>query len=233
MSETFETLSEAEQQRLLDRLVDGEIAHDEQRQLILSLEAQPDGWRRCAMAFLEAQAWGREFQQLTSEHAPAASPQQAIAARQADRAAACSKTGWLKPLAVAAGLMLAFTLGAMVRGTRGPAAIDMASSPKDANASNTDLQSGTFETLKVSLPAEDGESEQALEVPLIEADQKSLASLLDDERPVLSEVERKTLESTGHLIEQRRAYYPVQLQDGRQGVVPMDFVEVKYTGGWQ
>jgi hypothetical protein len=41
----------------LDRLVDGEVA-EPQRQAILSrLEQAPQGWRRCALAFLEAQAW--------------------------------------------------------------------------------------------------------------------------------------------------------------------------------
>ncbi len=41
----------------LDRLVDGELTHEERRALIARLEADPDGWRRCAVAFLEAQAW--------------------------------------------------------------------------------------------------------------------------------------------------------------------------------
>ena len=44
-------------QRLLDRLVDGEIANEERRELLRRLESEPDGWRRCALAFLEAQAW--------------------------------------------------------------------------------------------------------------------------------------------------------------------------------
>jgi hypothetical protein len=106
-------------------------------------------------------------------------------------------------------------------------------SPKDVSPMASDPQNAKYETLKVSLPSDDGQSEQTLEVPLIEANQKSLDSLLADERPVLSEVELKTLQSTGHQVEQRRAYYPVQLQDGRRGVLPMDLVEVKYTGGWQ
>jgi hypothetical protein len=228
MSEAFETLSETRQMRLLDRLVDGEMSHDEQRQLILSLEAQPDGWRRCSMAFLEAQAWGRECQHLASGRAPMALPQQPVAPRQAAGA-----TAWFKPLSVAAGLVLAFTLGFAARGTSEPAAIEIASAPKDTNSTAMDTANSQYETLKVSLPADDGQSEQTLEVPLVEADPKSLASLLANQQPVLSDVELKTLESTGHHVEQRRAYYPVQLQDGRQAVLPMDLVEVKYTGGWQ
>ncbi len=36
-------------QRWLDRLVDGELNDDQQRQLLLALEAQPEAvWRHCA-----------------------------------------------------------------------------------------------------------------------------------------------------------------------------------------
>src|SRR5207253_643240 len=44
-------------ERLLDHLVDGELADDERRELLMQLEKEPDGWRRCALAFLEAQTW--------------------------------------------------------------------------------------------------------------------------------------------------------------------------------
>lgn len=43
--------------RLIDRLVDGEMPEAERRELLLRFENQPDGWRRCALAFLEVQAW--------------------------------------------------------------------------------------------------------------------------------------------------------------------------------
>jgi hypothetical protein len=46
--------------RLLERLVDGELNDAEYRALLAELEHRPDGWRRCALAFLEDQAWGRE-----------------------------------------------------------------------------------------------------------------------------------------------------------------------------
>jgi hypothetical protein len=46
--------------RLLERLVDGELSGAEYRTLLTELDQYPDGWRRCAMAFLEDQAWGRE-----------------------------------------------------------------------------------------------------------------------------------------------------------------------------
>jgi hypothetical protein len=44
---------------LIDKLIDDELDEDQRRQLLSGLDAQPDGWRTCALAFLEAQAWRR------------------------------------------------------------------------------------------------------------------------------------------------------------------------------
>jgi hypothetical protein len=54
----------------IDRLVDGSLPEAERRALLLQLEAEPDGWRRCALAFLEAHMWREAFVPLTAE-APA------------------------------------------------------------------------------------------------------------------------------------------------------------------
>ena len=40
-----------------DRLVDGELSEEERRELLAGLDNEPGGWRRCALAFLEAQCW--------------------------------------------------------------------------------------------------------------------------------------------------------------------------------
>ena len=52
---------------LFDRLVDGELSAAERRALLESLDARPDGWRRCALAFLEAQSWRNELRQVAGE----------------------------------------------------------------------------------------------------------------------------------------------------------------------
>ncbi len=45
----------------LDRLVDGRLSPAARRALLTELDQRPDGWRRCAGAFLEAQAWREAF----------------------------------------------------------------------------------------------------------------------------------------------------------------------------
>ena len=45
----------------IDRLVDGELGDADRAALLRELDREPDGWKRCAHAFLEAQAWGQAF----------------------------------------------------------------------------------------------------------------------------------------------------------------------------
>lgn len=56
--------------RRLDLLVDGQLDEPQRRELLRSLEQQPDGWRRCALAFLEAQCW-QEALGRAGQNAPA------------------------------------------------------------------------------------------------------------------------------------------------------------------
>lgn len=119
--------SAADDQQLLDRLIDGELSPEARRDLLLRLEHETGGWRRCALAFLEAQSWGQDFRSLLN--APAGSPSDAAvpagsgnAASQSIVAAPASLTStlttprkWLDRtgmlLAIAASFVVAFGLG--------------------------------------------------------------------------------------------------------------------------
>ena len=101
---------------LFDRLVDGELSDAERRTLLESLDAQPSGWQRCALAFLEAQSWREGLGQIVHDRdvtprsigAKLSAP--AVAARRTNSKSAAGR--WL---AIAAGLLLAFTLGVKQR----------------------------------------------------------------------------------------------------------------------
>ena len=45
----------------LDRLVDDELSPEEYRELLRLIAQDPEGWKRCAQAFLEAQAWRKDL----------------------------------------------------------------------------------------------------------------------------------------------------------------------------
>lgn len=51
------TANAATDPAMIDRLVDGELEEAERASLLRSLDREPDGWKRCALAFLESQAW--------------------------------------------------------------------------------------------------------------------------------------------------------------------------------
>lgn len=56
---------------VLDGLVAGELSGDQYRAVLRQLEATPDGWKRCALAFLEDQAFKQDLNQLLGEHSAA------------------------------------------------------------------------------------------------------------------------------------------------------------------
>ncbi len=98
----------------LDRLADGELPLDEQRQLLTMLENQPDGWRRCALAFVESQALRGEMRHLTSRDHQSTSEladrvqTMAIAPRADGRRWSLNRWRWF---AMAASVLTAFLLG--------------------------------------------------------------------------------------------------------------------------
>src|SRR5688572_17851334 len=89
---------------LFDRLVDGELSNDERRNLLQRLERAPEGWRRCALAFLEAQEWGRELRGVA--HTAETLPQFDLASR-AVGARPWSQSGWAALCMVAASFAIA------------------------------------------------------------------------------------------------------------------------------
>lgn len=196
--------------------------------LLLSMDAQPDTWRRCALAFVEAQALRRDLRDATID-----GHKSPTVAKPASPRFLLYRFQWM---AMAASLIAAFVVGSISRKLWFPAAAENEPPKMVAMATGNDDQ-GTAagggaeqrQTYKVSLQMPDG---QTVDVPVEQATDGELQSLLTDEKPVLSEVERQMLESTGHEIQQRREVYPMRLNDGRQLLVPVDYVQVR-DARWQ
>jgi hypothetical protein len=221
-------------QQWLERLVDGELTDETQRQLLLSMDAQPDAWRRCALAFIEAQSLRLDLRGAVRESAATIDGGQSPAvAKPASPRFLLYRFQWM---AMAASLIAAFVVGSISRKLWLPAAAENEPKQMVAMATGSGDQ-GTAagggaeqrQTYKVSLQMPDG---QTVDVPVEQATDGELQSLLTDEKPVLSEVERQMLESTGHEIQQRREVYPMRLNDGRQLLVPVDYVQVR-DARWQ
>ena len=97
-----------------DLLADGELSEGDRRELLCRLDEEPGGWRRCALAFLEAQSWKEEFGAMARE--PAGGP---AASRTARRLPWGRYLGTL--LAMAASFAAALFLGSLLEGFWGPA----------------------------------------------------------------------------------------------------------------
>src|SRR5262245_24846451 len=96
-----------DEQQVLDRLVDGELGPDQRRELLASLDDEPGAWRRCALAFLEAQTWRLQLSQVAA--APLVAQASGRSMRKAEGLKSPRFLSWC--LAVAASLFLAFGLG--------------------------------------------------------------------------------------------------------------------------
>ncbi len=223
----------------LDMLVDGELSEQQRRDLLCRLNEEPDGWRRCAFAFLEAQSW-REAMQAAgheSHDPPAVAP---------PKTKHSSQRRWLTISAMAVCFLLAFASGITIdRTARRPAdpvavtatppqvvepspetpapeqnEIEIAKPSPAATESNVPYQ-------YVSIPAEDPDSGKQESIRLPVVPQEYLGEGWPDRLPaVLSDRVVRSLQRRGHDVVQHRRLIPFQTADGSRVVFPVDEVEL-------
>lgn len=227
----------ADKEYLLDLLVDGELGEEERRELLAWCEREPDGWRRCALAFLEAQSWSQVLgklsepaRQSTVENQPATETESAV--RPLARPPQFWHTRqWGTMLAMAASIALAFTLGLWVReagrveriAPQGPSAIQFVEDKSpDRFSSGRPKHGPENQELAVGDSAPNADE---IQLPVPVGDDW----LLTEPSAIPADVQR-ALERMGHRVEQRRQLVPYRLEDGRRVVVPVDQVEVHPVG---
>lgn len=231
----------------LDLLVDGELADSQQRDLLEQLDRTPDGWRRCALAFLEAQSWTKDLQGIT-RHSEPQMPAMATAAR---RAWPKFTSGTL--LGMAGSFLVALTLGLIFRdlwpspGRPGPAPSPLAASdgspdsvvpqPQETETVRSDAVAepttpvSPAEVQYVTLPLTAGPDGAAdsIRLPVVARDRFDESWLQEPPSAMPGDLV-KALRRSGHRVLQRRGLMPWAMKDGRRLVVPVDQVEVRYVG---
>jgi len=209
-----------------DRLVDGELSGDEYRALLASLDEESDGWRRCALAFLEAQALAGELGLV----------RQSLGLRDHrtgnSQAVPGSRGKWgdfLSLMAVAAGLLLAFSLGIVA--------------PRIFSSWRQEPQfAGNLPTQRPGTDTSDGaryemrrpvgnsrlvmdgpgdETTQAGQVPVYEVGQ-DLDQFLSRGQPALGPELIEYFRQHGYDVQHEQQYFPAPLEDGREVIVPVD-----------
>ncbi len=103
--------------RFIDRIVDGELTPAELRAAIDFLDREPDGWKRCTLAFLEAQCWRESFRAI-GQPAPSSVECLSLSPAPAVRSRTVMRRRWLHG-SIAAGLAAAsFAMGWVGHGAR-------------------------------------------------------------------------------------------------------------------
>jgi anti-sigma factor RsiW len=216
---------------LFDRLVDGELSPTERRELVGSLEHRPGGWRKCALAFLEAQSWRGDLKQIVRESDAALTPAYNLPRAEGTRGRA---TWWF---ATAATVLMAFTLGLAMRkdgftlrsGTPIPRGEAAATSVPPSGSVKSPLAGGPDEALTLWVRNEQGQA-QPLRVPLVDA------ATLDEQlgvefRPGLSDAARSRLRDRGYDVESKQRYAPLWLENGRPMIVPVEDTRIVPVSG--
>jgi len=227
--------------RIFDLLVDGELDSARQHELLSRLDATPDGWRRCALAFLEAQAWRSDLR-ANMVTRPVGTPGD-IRRDPAGRSRLVTLGRWGL---LALGLMLAFGTGWLTRPhddarPAQPVAATSAGAaqravqapndtvekaPRDDNETAPQLTSSLRMAGILTLQIDDHGQTREMRVPVLDASGVDVQRLLEQEPAVRSSA-IQALERRGHKVETHRQVLTVDLKDGRKLLLPVDQVDVR------
>lgn len=235
----------ADDEESMDLLVDGELDEARRRELLARLDERPGAWRRLALAFLEAQCWRREMHEIArpvqapSPHAPSPSRRGRLEGRA------------VTVLAMAVSFLIALGLGTFLRdvatrsggGGRDPAPLAErggqgkeprvspggASDPRRPGGVELAGSQSPWQWVPLGVGAGPDGARETVQLPAREGqtlDEQWLRSL----PPAMPESVEQALRRAGHEVHQSRQLVPVQLEDGRQLVVPMDEIDVRPVG---
>jgi hypothetical protein len=217
---------------LFDRLVDGELTGLERRRLLESLDERADGWRRCALAFLEAQSLRDELRSVAHDShrdsKAAAAQSEKMPASFERKIHDSQRVRGLQWLALAAGLLLAFGLGWLghERGehiaTKRPIGNQQVAQimPSPIGAGSTNPNNA------LTLFVRDNSGRNVpVRVPLVDAD------TLDRQfgtqfQPAMSEEIRNKLQREGYTVQSKRQYAPLWFENGSPMVVPVEDTKI-------
>ena len=216
---------------LFDRLVDGELPDAERHRLLESLDECPGEWRRCALAFLEAQSWRSDLGQLARKSVPTPNAND-LAMRSPDHHKALRQgLAWL---AIAASVLVAFTLGVF----QGDGGSPTATVVPDADEQLAVVAPPAGQAIPGTAPTDDsltlwvrddtGQT-RPLRVPLVDA------GTLDRELGVtfqsaLPSGIRERLQQRGYDLQSKRRYAPLWLENGRPMIVPVEDTKIVPVG---
>ena len=216
----------------LDMLVDGELGDVERREVLTHLDTEPDGWRRCALAFLEAQSWRQAMQSVSDGSgemtAVAGNTRSARLRLRSVLAMACSL---LLALGVGLAIGTTFDQNQPIKLTEHIVEAPQVDESIDVEPS-VDMTPETVPELDVpvqyvAIPAQNPANGDTDSIHMPVVPQQYLGEGWPYRLPaVLPEHVVHTLEQRGHEVVQQRRLVPFQAADGSRIVFPVDEVEL-------
>lgn len=195
----------------IDRLASGDLEGADRQQLFAWLDHEPSRWRRCALALLEARELAETLGDWHAE-VPAVSTVGLLPPRRPIRVGAV--------LALAASVMIAFSLGLLVRG------FSNAPSPVVAESARPMSPESARQTAGEKLPSRTADQAAAPAAPV-----KTVASTANvPTSKVIPPYVRSQLERQGYQLRSHPVRLPVVLPDGRRTTVAADELQVSYVG---
>jgi len=212
------------------RLVDGELESAERAKLLNQLESHPDGWRDCALAFLEDQAWRQAMTEpglQREQNTIATTTATTTSRRSTERSFFATLPGLLS---LAAALLLAFAVGKWSPTNRDNG--DYATAPENSIGERSPMiakNDGEDRLAPPHVAAADAGKKMGAEVNAF--DQQGQPLVMMDEQfwkhdSSLPIEFQKQLESLGAKVKRERGLMPVRANDGQEWIVPYEDVRV-------
>ncbi|MFI5459321.1 MAG: hypothetical protein ACHRXM_28180 [Isosphaerales bacterium] len=244
---------------LIDQIVDGALTPAELRAAVDRIDRLPDGWKRCAAGFLEAQYLRESFRAMGEPAKPRAE-RQSLHLPPAVAGARRTARRWVRG-AMAAGIVAAsFAIGWLGHAARprteagptmpGPSTAILtqpARIPRPPLVTTTVVDDSGL-TRSPAQPALDdrfrnepaelirtvarlriGDESAGAEVPIL-AGPGITEEWLRQQPPPVSEHNQVVFQRHGYQVDQRRRLITTVTADGRRVTVPIDQVLIRYTG---
>lgn len=217
----------------LDRLAAGELDDGARRALFAWLDREPQRWRRCALALLEAREWEGALDDWTAEMHPAAAraePFRPAEIRPELRTApSAARFGRMAALAVAASVAIAFGLGMVAdrkwTASRRPIAEFAAA---DAVALQPAVGAAERTTARVDQPPGSDKARDTDRAPI--ADSAAAAASSPDRPELVPAYVKSQLERRGYRVDSQRQLVSVSLPGGRKVTLPVEKWNLNYIG---
>ncbi len=210
----------------IDRLVADELGTDDRRALLARLESTPDGWRRCALAFLEDQAWRSALARPAIESVP---PPIAQPSTRPHRGKAGVRVGAYALAACLFALLAQVCFRAGVGSVKPQVLPEVTSTPPQL-APRPDPGPPPGQPLGWASLVDPSEGEALpRQVPILAAT-ASNEKWLQEQPATIPDYVRAQWERRGFQIEERRRLVGLDLKDGRRVAIPVDEVAVDYVG---